>query len=57
MPDNSTLTDTESLTKDEHRELKVMIQQLEGAHASRMKLVAQLSKLRSETLDDTMDSL
>jgi hypothetical protein len=57
MPDNSTLTDTESLTKDEHRELKVMIQQLEGAHASRMKLVAQLSRLRSETLDDTMNSL
>ena len=49
--------DSESLTEDEHRELKAMIQQLENAHASRMKLVAQLSKLRSETLDDTMKSL
>lgn len=49
--------DAEELNDDEHRELTAMIEQLECAHASRMKLVAQLSKLRSETLDDTMNSL
>ncbi len=47
----------ESLTADEHEELKRLTDKVEVAHAQRMERVVKLAQLRGVVVDELMDSL